>query len=86
MIRIDLPWFANVITAIENLRKVKTGATAAAVLYRLRIAGGQIGVLYDGSLYAPFLKISRQKSLELRDVVNRLVDWCGQNDRVPSGG
>lgn len=70
MIRMNLPWFLQVVDAIDALSNIKSGAPVMESLWPIFNAKGQLEALFDQSIYRPHLRISRDKANVLHQTLN----------------
>jgi hypothetical protein len=62
MFRISLPWILDVVAAIDGLSAIKKDELKTSHSWHLLNAKSQMGMLFSQSIYAPYLKISRERA------------------------
>jgi hypothetical protein len=70
--RISLPWFLNVVSAIEGLDVIKGAETPNWLA--LFTATYQLELLFNDSIYAPYLKVSKEKAITLHATISSYMN------------
>ena len=83
MLRISLPWILEVVASIDRLQQIKAGTNKRESAYLCHGAKNDIQNIFDQSIYASYLKISRQKANALVNILDQAYNQdSGENDQV----
>ena len=72
MLRISLPWILEVVAFIDELAGVKANMNREAAKFLCRNAEIGVQLTFEQSIYAPYLKISREKATDLIETLKRV--------------
>lgn len=73
MIRISLAWILEVMSSIERLEQIDDNTDQRKVFWCFS-ARGDIQKIFEQSIYAPYLKISREKATTLISVLDQICE------------
>ena len=74
MIRISLPWILEVMSSIERLEQIGDKTDKQMVVFWCFGAKDGIQNIFEQSIYAPYLKISREKATALISALDRICE------------
>ena len=72
MLKISLPWILEVVASIDGLAEVKTNMNKTAAQFLCRSAEIGVQITFEQSIYAPYLKSSREKATNLIEILKRI--------------
>ena len=79
MLKISLPWILEVMASIDKLAGVKANMNREAAQFLCRSAEIGVQITFEQSIYAPYLKISREKATNLIETLKGVsADYDGQ--------
>lgn len=70
MLRMSLPWILQVMASIDGLTSLRAGMRKQDASWLCTDVKQRLRALFEESIYAPYLKISREKAATLRDVLD----------------
>lgn len=73
MLRMSIPWIIGVVQAVDELKAIKNAETYGNAFIDLYAAKNQLESILNGSIYSPYVRISRQKGEELLEVLDRMT-------------
>ena len=74
MIRISLPWILEVMSSIERLEQIDDNTGEHRVVFWCFSAKDGIQNIFEQSIYAPYLKISREKATALLSTLDQICE------------
>ena len=83
LLRMSLPWILEVMASIDSLTSLRAGMRKKDALWQCTDVKQRLQTLFDQSIYASYLKISRERAAALRGALDGIYNNTdGEGDQL----